>query len=98
MAGFIRHKGKVFFRSQTLAAVYFKVGHFSSSNSLIWLINLSAAIGRIFHLRVSSCLQLQRSNCTLAEGVMEKCSSIRQVIDEDINSGAFVFCDTSKLV
>ncbi|CAH8262595.1 unnamed protein product [Arabidopsis lyrata] len=35
--------------------------------------------------------KLQRSNCTLAEGVMEKCSSIRSVIDEDINS-----VDTSK--
>lgn len=32
---------------------------------------------------------------------MEKCSSIRSVIDEDINSGAVVFlflCDTTELV
>ncbi|KFK42256.1 hypothetical protein AALP_AA2G231700 [Arabis alpina] len=35
--------------------------------------------------------KLQRSNCTIAEGVMEKCSTIRKVIDEDINS-----VDTSK--
>ncbi|EOA32773.1 hypothetical protein CARUB_v10016083mg [Capsella rubella] len=58
MAGFIRRKGNVFPRSQTLAAVYSK---------------------------------LQRSYCILAEGVMEKCSTILQVIDEDINS-----VDTSK--
>ncbi|KAL1207195.1 hypothetical protein V5N11_036360 [Cardamine amara subsp. amara] len=55
MAGFIKRKGNVLFRSQTLTAVYSK---------------------------------FQRSNCTLTEGVMEKCSSIRPVIDEDINSVA----------
>ncbi|ESQ50734.1 hypothetical protein EUTSA_v10022570mg [Eutrema salsugineum] len=58
MAGIIKRRGNVIFRSQTLAAIYSK---------------------------------LQRSNYTLAEGVMKKCSSIRSVIDEDISS-----VDTSK--
>ncbi|CAH2051425.1 unnamed protein product, partial [Thlaspi arvense] len=36
--------------------------------------------------------KFQRSNCTLAEGAMEKCSTIRSVIDEDMNNSV----DTSK--
>ncbi|CAN8257775.1 unnamed protein product [Cochlearia groenlandica] len=59
MAGFIKRRGNILFRSQTLSSLYSK---------------------------------LQRSNFTLSEGFMEKCSTTREAIQEDTIDSV----DTSK--